>query len=109
MVEQRNHNPLVRGPNPFAATKITNDPRWSFFILVYGIWTPAQGSEPRQKGGITPVHRSPWRRWILQGGEAIPCAVTIRLCMLLPTKNYIFRGGQRSVAIDTIGRGDFLF
>ena len=23
MVEQRNHNPLVRGPNPFAATKIS--------------------------------------------------------------------------------------
>ena len=22
VVEQRNHNPLVRGPNPFAATKI---------------------------------------------------------------------------------------
>ena len=24
MVEQRNHNPLVRGPNPFAATKNSN-------------------------------------------------------------------------------------
>ena len=58
VVEQRNHNPLVRGPNPFAATKITNDPMWSFFILVFGIWRPTQGSDPLQKGGITPVPRS---------------------------------------------------
>ena len=50
VVEQRNHNPLVRGPNPFAATKITNDPRWSFFILVSGICRPAQGSDPQAKG-----------------------------------------------------------
>jgi len=26
--------------------------------LVSGIWTPAQGSDPQQKGGITPVPRS---------------------------------------------------
>lgn len=32
VVEQRNHNPLVRGPNPFAATKITNDPYGRFLF-----------------------------------------------------------------------------
>lgn len=32
VVEQRNHNPLVRGPNPFAATKITNDPCGRFLF-----------------------------------------------------------------------------
>ena len=34
MVEQRNHNPLVRGPNPFAATKIQT----GFIpVLIFGI------------------------------------------------------------------------
>ena len=31
MVEQRNHNPLVRGPNPFAATKISRVPGIFYF------------------------------------------------------------------------------
>ena len=31
MVEQRNHNPLVRGPNPFAATKFSRIPGIFYF------------------------------------------------------------------------------
>ena len=35
VVEQRNHNPLVRGPNPFAATKNSNRvcPGFNFGIV----------------------------------------------------------------------------
>ena len=34
VVEQRNHNPLVRGPNPFAATK-NSTPIYSGFNFLY--------------------------------------------------------------------------
>ena len=34
VVEQRNHNPLVRGPNPFAATK-NSTPIYSGFNFWY--------------------------------------------------------------------------
>ena len=34
MVEQRNHNPLVGGPNPSAATRINKRPDGSFFYSV---------------------------------------------------------------------------
>ena len=34
VVEQRNHNPLVGGPNPSAATRINKRPDGSFFYSV---------------------------------------------------------------------------
>ena len=34
VVEQRNHNPLVGGPNPSAATRINKRPDGSFFVCV---------------------------------------------------------------------------
>lgn len=51
MVEQRNHNPLVGGPNPSAATRINKRPDGSFFYSVRrgGDGHPNGGPTRRQK------------------------------------------------------------
>ena len=57
VVEQRNHNPLVGGPNPSAATRINKRPDGSFFYSVRrDEGQPAGGSTRRQKAdGSMPV------------------------------------------------------
>ena len=45
VVEQRNHNPLVGGPNPSAATRINKRPYGSFFYSV------RRGDEGQPTGG----------------------------------------------------------
>lgn len=52
VVEQRNHNPLVGGPNPSAATRINKRPDGSFFYSVRrgGEGHPDGGSDPQAKG-----------------------------------------------------------
>ena len=50
VVEQRNHNPLVGGPNPSAATRINKRPNGSFFYSVRrDEGQPAGGPNRRQK------------------------------------------------------------
>ena len=61
VVEQRNHNPLVGGPNPSAATRINKRPDGSFFYSVRrgGDGHPDGGPTRRQKAdGRMPVPRS---------------------------------------------------
>lgn len=52
VVEQRNHNPLVGGPNPSAATRINKRPDGSFFYSVRrgGDGHPDGGPTRRQRG-----------------------------------------------------------
>ena len=47
VVEQRNHNPLVGGPNPSAATRINKRPDGSFFYSV------RRGGDGHPDGGPT--------------------------------------------------------
>ena len=48
VVEQRNHNPLVRGPNPFAATK-NSTPIYSRFNFWYRDLETGSGVRPAAK------------------------------------------------------------
>ena len=72
VVEQRNHNPLVGGPNPSAATRINKRPDGSFFYSVRrdeGL--PAGGPTRRQKAdGSMPVPRSFNEGGFAKGNEA---------------------------------------
>ena len=73
MVEQRNHNPLVGGPNPSAATRINKRPDGSFFYSVRrgGEGHPDGGPTRRQKAdGSMPVPRSFNEGGFAQGNEA---------------------------------------
>lgn len=73
MVEQRNHNPLVGGPNPSAATRINKRPNGSFFYSVRrgGEGHPDGGPTRRQKAdGRMPVPRSYNEGGFAQGNEA---------------------------------------
>ena len=73
MVEQRNHNPLVGGPNPSAATRINKRPDGSFFYSVRrgGDGHPDGGPTRRQKAdGSMPVPRSFNEGGFAQGNEA---------------------------------------
>ena len=73
MVEQRNHNPLVGGPNPSAATRINKRPDGSFFYSVRrgGDGHPDGGPTRRQKAdGSMPVPRSFNEGGFVQGNEA---------------------------------------
>ena len=73
MVEQRNHNPLVGGPNPSAATRINKRPNGSFFYSVRrgGEGQPDGGPTRRQKAdGRMPVPRSYNEGGFAQGNEA---------------------------------------
>ena len=73
VVEQRNHNPLVGGPNPSAATRINKRPNGSFFYSVRrgGDGHPDGGPTRRQKAdGSMPVPRSFNEGEFAQGNEA---------------------------------------
>ena len=73
MVEQRNHNPLVGGPNPSAATRINKRPDGSFFYSVRrgDEGQPDGGPTRRQKAdGSMPVPRSFNEGGFAQGNEA---------------------------------------
>ena len=72
VVEQRNHNPLVGGPNPSAATRINKRPDGSFFYSVRrgDEGHPDGGSTRRQKAdGSMPVSRSFNEGEFAQGNE----------------------------------------
>lgn len=73
VVEQRNHNPLVGGPNPSAATRINKRPDGSFFYSVRrgGDGHPDGDPTRRQKAdGSMPVLRSFNEGGFAQGNEA---------------------------------------
>ena len=73
VVEQRNHNPLVGGPNPSAATRINKRPDGSFFYSVHrgGEGHPDVGPTRRQEAdGSMPVPRSFNEGGFAQGNEA---------------------------------------
>ena len=73
VVEQRNHNPLVGGPNPSAATRTNKRPNGSFFYSVRrgGEGQPDGGPTRRQKAdGRLPVSRSFNTGGFAQGNEA---------------------------------------
>ena len=73
VVEQRNHNPLVGGPNPSAATRINKRPDGSFFYSVRrgGDGHPDGGPTRRQKADRRmPVPRSFNEGGFAQGNEA---------------------------------------
>ena len=73
VVEQRNHNPLVGGPNPSAATRINKRPIGSFFYSVHrcGDGHPDGGPTRRQKAdGSMPAPRSFNEGEFAQGNDA---------------------------------------
>ena len=71
VVEQRNHNPLVGGPNPSAATRINKRPNGSFFYSVRrgGEGQPDGGPTRRQKAdGCMPVRNANLPRGMKHSG-----------------------------------------
>ena len=71
MVEQRNHNPWVGGPNPSAATRINKRPDGSFFYSVRrgGEGQPDGGPTRRQKAdGRMPVRNANLPRGMKRSG-----------------------------------------
>ncbi len=73
VVEQKNHNLLVGGPNPSAATRINKRPDGSFFYSVRrgGKGQPTGGPTRRQKAdGRMPVARSFNEGGFVKGNEA---------------------------------------
>ena len=71
VVEQRNHNPLVGGPNPSAATRINKRPIGSFFYSVRrgGDGHPDGGPTRRQKAdGRMPVRNANLPRGMKRSG-----------------------------------------
>ena len=54
VVEQRNHNPLVGGPNPSAATRINKRPDGSFF---YSVRRGGEGHQDPTKKQVLQVQR----------------------------------------------------
>ena len=93
VVEQRNHNPLVGGPNPSAATRINKRPDGSFFYSVRrgGEGQPDGGPTRRQKAdGRMPVRNANLPRGMKRSGINPSAATKFRpvFRLFLFSKNF---------------------